>query len=119
MEIFLQENENNLHVLSHYKEFVEMLVHLAEVFDRLYKMHLFLQGIDVTVSDVKGKLIGLCARMGVGQARIKAGSTASFSFLDENLKINKIELPVTSKLTLLDIVKSFLLNFNFISTTYR
>ena len=56
-------------------------------------MKLSLKGRDVTVSHVKDKLAGLTARMGVWQARIKVGSTASFPLLERRLKTNRIDLP--------------------------
>ena len=74
-----------------------MLAYLADVFGRLNEMNLSLQGRDVTVSDVQDKFAGLSARMGVWQARIKAGSTSSFPFLDEHLETKRIELPVGIK----------------------
>lgn len=91
--VFLRENEINLHVQFHNEEFLMMLAYLADVFGRLNDMNLSLQGRDVTVSDVQDKLAGLSARMGVWQARIMAGSTTSFPFLDEHLKMNRIKLP--------------------------
>ncbi|CAM1292368.1 Uncharacterised protein r2_g159 [Pycnogonum litorale] len=74
-----------------------MLAYLADVFGRLNEINLSLQGRDVTVIDVQDKLAGLSARMGVWQARIKAGSTASFPFLDEYLETKRIELPIGIK----------------------
>ncbi|KAF2358617.1 hypothetical protein FHG87_010625 [Trinorchestia longiramus] len=44
-----------------------------------------------------GALAGLSAQMGVWEARIKAGSTASFSFMDEHLQTQRNELPVSIK----------------------
>lgn len=96
-EIFLRENENNLHVHFDNEEFVMMLAYLADIFGRLNEMNQSLQGHDVTVSDVQDKLAGLSARMGVWQARIEAGSTASFPFLDEHLQTQRIELPIGIK----------------------
>ena len=75
-------------------EFVIKLAYLADVFGHLNKMNVFLQGRDLTVSDVQDKLAGLSARMSVWQTRIKAGSTASFPLLNEYLRMNRIELPV-------------------------
>ena len=92
IEIFLRENKNNPHVQFHNKEFVVMLAYLADVFGHLNDMNLSLQGRDVTVSDVKDKLAGLTARMGVWQARIKVGSTTSFHLLERRLKMNSIDL---------------------------
>uniref|UniRef100_UPI00358E6FFE protein FAM200C-like n=1 Tax=Myxine glutinosa TaxID=7769 RepID=UPI00358E6FFE len=97
VEIFLRDNENNLHVHFDNEEFVMMLAYLADIFGRLNEMNQSLQGRDVTVSDVQDKLAGLSARMEVWQARIKAGSTASFPFLDEHLQTQRIELPVSIK----------------------
>ena len=79
-EIFLRENKNknNLHVLFRNEEFVVMLAYLADVFGHLNDMILYLQGCDVTVSDVKDKLAGLPVRMAVWQARFKVGSIFSF-----------------------------------------
>lgn len=74
-----------------------MLAYLADIFGRLNEMNQSLQGHDVTVSDVQDKLAGLSARMGVWQARIEAGSTASFPFLDEHLQTQRIELPIGIK----------------------
>ena len=45
------------------------------------------------VSDVKNRLAGLNAQMGVWQARIKVGPTNSFPLLERRLKRNRIELP--------------------------
>ena len=97
VEIFLRDNENNLHFYLHNEEFVMMLAYLADVFGRLNEMNLSLQGRNVTVSNVLDKLAGLSARMGVWQARIKAGSTSSFPFLDEHLETKRIELPLGIK----------------------
>ena len=69
-----------------------MIVYLAGIFGHLNDMILFLQGRDVTVSDVKDKLSGLTARIGVGQARIKVGFTTSFPLLERRLKMNGIDL---------------------------
>ena len=66
---------------------------IIDVFGHLNKMNLSLEGRDVTVNDVKDKLIGLTARMAVWQARIKVGSTTLFLLLDKHLKMNRIELP--------------------------
>ena len=79
-EIFLRENKNknNLHVLFRNEEYVVMLAYMADVFGHLNDMILYLQGRDVTVSDVKDKLAGLTVRMAVWQARFKVGSIFSF-----------------------------------------
>ena len=58
-------NKNNFRALFHKEEFVLMLAYLADVFGYLNDMNLSLQGRDVTVNDVKDKLVGLTARMGV------------------------------------------------------
>ena len=58
-----------------------MLAYLADVFGHFNDMNLSLQGRDVTVSDVKAKLAGLTARMGVWQARIEVGCNTSFPLL--------------------------------------
>ena len=71
VEIFLRKNKNNLHVQFRKQEFVVMLAYLADVFGRLYDMNWSLQGRDVTLSDVKNKLAGRTARMGVWQAQIQ------------------------------------------------
>ena len=63
-----------------------MLAYLADAFGHLNDMNLFLQGRDVTVSDVKDKLAGLTARMEVWQARIKVGSTTLLHLLERRLK---------------------------------
>ena len=63
--IFLQENKNSPHFQFHNKKFVVMLAYLANVFGLLNDMNLSLQGRVVTASDVKNKLAGLTARMGV------------------------------------------------------
>ena len=94
VKTFLLENENNFHVEFRNIEFVVKLAYLAHVFGHLNEMNVCLQGRDVTVSDVQDKLAGLSARMSVWQARIKAGSTASFLLLDEYLRMDRIELPV-------------------------
>ena len=52
-----------------------MLALLADVFGHLNNINLFLQGRNVTVSDIKDKLAGLTAQMGVSKARIKVGFT--------------------------------------------
>ena len=70
-----------------------MLAHLADAFGHLSDMNLSLQGRDVSVSDVKDKLAWLPARMGVWQAGIKVGSTASFPLLERRLTMNRIDLP--------------------------
>ena len=79
-----------------------MLAYLADVFGHLNDMNLSLQGRDVTVSDVKDKLAGLTARMGVWQARIKVGSTLSFPLLERCLKMNGIELPDNIKTCIIE-----------------
>ncbi|KAF2365033.1 HAT C-terminal dimerization domain [Trinorchestia longiramus] len=97
VEIFLRVNGNNLHVHFNNDEFVIILAYLGDIFGRFNEMNQYLQGRDVTVSDVQDKLAGLCARMGVWQAQIKAGSTASFRLLNEHLQTQMIELPVSIK----------------------
>ena len=57
VEICLRENKNNLHVQCHNEEFVVMLAYLADISGHLNDMNLSLQGRDVTVSDVKDKLL--------------------------------------------------------------
>ena len=79
-----------------------MLAYLADVFGHLNNINLSLQGRDVTVSDVKDKLAGLTARVGVWQARIKLGSTTSFPLLERRLKMNKIELPDNIKTCIIE-----------------
>ena len=49
-------------------------------------MNLSLQGRVVTVNDIKDKLAGLTARMGVWQARIKIRSATSFPLLAPKYK---------------------------------
>ena len=93
VDIFFRDNENNLHVQFCNEEFVVMHAYLADVFGHLNDMNLLLQGRDVTVRDVKDKLAGLTARMGVWQARIKVGSTISFPLLKKRLNTNRINLP--------------------------
>ena len=83
VEIFLQENKNSLRFQFYHKEFVVMLEYLADVFGHLNDMNLSLQSRNVTVSDLKDKLAGITARMGVWQARIKVGFIASFPFLEK------------------------------------
>ena len=63
-----------------------MLAYLADVFGHLNNINLSLQGYDVTVSDVKDKLPGLTARMGIWQTRNKVGPTSSFPLLERRLK---------------------------------
>ena len=70
-----------------------MLAYLADVFGHLNDMNLSLEGHDVTVSNIKDKLVGLTARMGVWQGQIKLGSTTLFPLLERCLKMNGIELP--------------------------
>ena len=88
VEIFFRENKNKLHNQFHNEEFAVMLAYLADAFGHLNDMNLSLQDRDVTVSDVKDKLAGLTARMGVWQARIKVGSTTSFPLLEKRQKMN-------------------------------
>ena len=71
---FFEKTKNNLHILFHNEEFVVMLAYLADVFGHINDMNLYLQGRDVTVSDVKDKLAGITVRMAVWQARFKVGS---------------------------------------------
>ena len=78
VKIFLRENKNNIHVQFHNEEFVVMLAYSADVFGHLNDLNLSLQGRDVTVSDVKNKLTGLTARMGVWQAQIKLDLLSRF-----------------------------------------
>ena len=85
--------KNNIHVHFHNEEFVVMLAYLTDVFSHLNDMNLSLQGRDVTVSNIKDKLVGLTARMKVWQAQIKLGSTTLFPLLERCLKMNGIELP--------------------------
>ena len=70
-----------------------MLAYPADVFGHLNDMNLPLQGRDVTVSDVKDKLAGVFAQIGVWQARIKVGSITWFPLLERRLKVNRIDLP--------------------------
>ena len=93
VEIFLGEDKNNFDVRFRKVEFVVMLANLADVFGHLNDINLSLQGCDVTVSDIKDKLAGLTARIGVWQARIKVGSTTSYPLLERRLKMNRIYLP--------------------------
>ena len=102
VEIFLRENKNNIHAHFHNEEFVVILAYLGDVFGHLHHMNLSLQGRDVTVSDVKDKLTGLTARMGVWQARIKLGSTSLFPLLERRLKMNGIELPDNIKTCIIE-----------------
>ncbi|QQP39543.1 Uncharacterized protein FKW44_020461, partial [Caligus rogercresseyi] len=85
-----EENENNLHVHFDNEEFVMMLAYLADIFGRLNEMNQSLQGHDTSLPDC-------LLQMGVWQARIEAGSTASFLFLDEHLQTQRIELPIGIK----------------------
>ena len=75
-----------------------MPAYLVDVFGHFNDMNLSLQGRDVTVSDVKDKLAGLTARMGVWQVRIKLGSTTLFPLLE----INGIELPENIKTCIIE-----------------
>ena len=68
-----------------------MLAHLVDVFGHLNDINLSLLGRDVTVRDVKDKLTGLTAQMGVCQARIKVGSTTSSPWMERRLKMNRID----------------------------
>ena len=70
-----------------------MLSYLADAFGHLNDIKLSLQGRDMTASNVKDKLAGLTARIGVWQAQIKVGSTSSFPLLRRRLKMNRIDLP--------------------------
>ena len=58
-----------------------MLAYLADVFSPLNSMNLSLQSRDVTVRDVKEKLAGLTARMGVRQAQINVETTTSLALM--------------------------------------
>ena len=100
VKIFLRESKNNLYIQFHNEEFVVMLAYLADVVGHLNDMNLSLQGLDVSVSDVKDKLAALTAQMGVWQARIKVGSTTSFPLLERRLKMNRIDLTDDIKLAL-------------------
>ena len=93
VEVFLQESESKVHAQFHSEEFMMMLAYLADVFGHFNEANLSLQGREVTVSDVRGKLAGLCARMGVWQARLQAGLTVSFPLLHKRLEMNKVKLP--------------------------
>ncbi|XP_068237067.1 zinc finger BED domain-containing protein 5-like [Palaemon carinicauda] len=55
-EIFLRQNENNLHVHFDNEEYVMMLAYLADIFGRLNEMNQSLQGHDVTISDVQDNM---------------------------------------------------------------
>ena len=79
-----------------------MLAYLADVFGHLNDMNWSLQGREVRVSNVKDKLAGLTARMGVWQARIKIESTTLFPLLERRLKMNRIDL--------LDNIKTCIMN---------
>ena len=65
VEAFLQESKSKVHAQFHSEEFMMMLMYLADVFGHFNEANLSLQGRKVTVSDVRDKLAGLCARMGV------------------------------------------------------
>ena len=97
VEAFLQESESKVHAQFHSEEFMMMLAYVADVFGHFNKANLSLQGREVTVSDVRDKLAGLCARMGVWQARLQAGLTVSFPLLHKRLEMNKVELPNNTK----------------------
>ena len=90
VEIFLRESKNNLHDQFHNKEFVVMLAYLADVFGHLNDI-IFARPRCGT--DVKDKLAGLIARIGVWQPRIKVGPINSFLLLEKRLKVNRIDLP--------------------------
>ena len=70
----------------------------------------------MTVSDVKNKLAGLTALMGVWQARIKVGPTTSFLLLERRLEMNRIDLPDNLKTCIIEhleiICAEFRSNFN-------
>ena len=93
-----------------------MLAYLADVFGHLDDINLSLQHHDVTVSDVKDKLAGLTARMGMWQARIKIGSTTSFPLLERRLKMNGNDLPDNFKTCIIEYLEvvsaEFLSYFN-------
>ena len=114
IEVFLQEKEANFQVQFRNEEFIIILAYLADVFGHFNQMNLSLQGCDVAVSDVKDKLAGLSAQMGVWQARLKIGFTASFLFLRKHLKMNRIKFPDKIKTCM----KSSVLSFDLISTTH-
>ena len=75
---FFEKTKTTSMSLFHNEEFVVMLAYRADVFGHLNDMILYLQGRDVTVSDVKDKLAGITVRMAVWQARFKVGSIFSF-----------------------------------------
>ena len=79
-----------------------MLAYLADVFGHLNDMILYLQGRDVTVSDVKDKLAGITVRMAVWQAQFKVGSIFSFLLQERRLKINRIDLPDNIKICIIE-----------------
>ena len=56
----------------------------------------------MTASDVKTKLAGLTARVGVWQARIKVESTTSLPVLERHLKMNRIDLPNNIKTCIIE-----------------
>ena len=91
VEVF-QESESKVHAQFHSEEFMMMLAYLADVFGHFSEANLSLQGREVTVSDVRDKLAGLCARLEVWQARLQAGLTVFFPLLYKRLEMNKIEL---------------------------
>ena len=84
-----------------------MLAYLTDVFGHLNSMTLSLQGRDKVVSDVKDKLAGLTARMGVWLAPIKTESATSLPLLE---KINRIDLRDIIKLSSESTLKSSLLS---------
>ena len=93
-----------------------MFAYWADVFGHLNNMNLSLQGRDVTVSDVKDKLAGLTARMGVWQARIKLRYTTSFQLLERRLKMNEIELADNIQTCIIEHLE--ILSAELISMTY-
>ena len=65
---------------------------MVGVFGHLNDINLSLQGRDVTASDVKDKLAGITARMGVWQARTKVKFANSFPLLERRVKTNRFDL---------------------------
>ena len=92
-----------------------MLAFLVDIFGHFNKLNLSLQRRDVTISDVKDKLVGLSARMEVWQERLKADCTASFPLLHKHLEINKIKLTHNIKICMIKHLEIICAEFRFYS----
>ena len=83
VKAFLSESDIDSHVqFCNDTDFEIKLAYLADIFGMLNEVNVCLQGLNITVSEVRDKLAGLSARISVWQSRIQAGFTSSFPLLD-------------------------------------